>query len=169
MDKKSYTGNNCSIIDAEIGKYCSIASYCCIGGGKHPINWVSTSPVFYNNKNSLNRNSYKKEFADSNTVKIGNDVWIGEKVFIKSGISIGNGAIIGANSVVTKNVPDYAVVAGCPAKIIKYRFSEEIIDELLKIKWWDIDDDILKNYIDCFDNVSKFIKLYNKNVIDRRN
>ncbi|MDL4470788.1 CatB-related O-acetyltransferase [Citrobacter braakii] len=77
---------------------------------------------------------------------IGNDVWIGNDVVLKGGISIGDGAVVAANSVVTKDVPPYAIVAGVPAKIIKYRFESDIIEQLLKIKWWNY------NYTDLPDN-----------------
>lgn len=163
IEKYSYVGNNCSITDVDIGKYCSIASYCSIGGGDHPIDWVSTSPIFYENKsNILNKLSNKKYY--NRKVKIGNDVWIGEKCFIKSGINIGNGVIIGAHSVVTKDVPDYAIVVGSPAQIIKYRFDSKIINELLKIKWWDLNDFELDFYRNVFNDPKKFIEKYNGNI-----
>ena len=77
--------------------------------------------------------------ATKGDIRIGNDVWIGEDAKILSGVTIGDGAVIGANSLVTKNVPPYAVVGGVPAKIIKYRFPENVISRLLQIKWWDWD------------------------------
>lgn len=113
-----------------------------IGHGKHPLNFLSTSPYFY-----FDEMKYKKpeqithsEYWDLEPVEIGNDVWIGDGVFIKNGVKIGDGAILGARAVVTKDIPPYAVAVGCPAKVIKYRFDKEIIDELLKLKWWEIDD-----------------------------
>ena len=77
-------------------------------------------------------------------ITIGNDVWIGDGAFIKNGVTIGDGAIIGARAVVTKDIPPYAIVVGVPAKILKYRFSEQIIDRLLNTKWWNLDDSIIK-------------------------
>lgn len=163
MEKYSYMGNNNSVMDTKIGKFCSIASYCAIGGGEHPIDWVSTSPSFYSDNSSLNAQFASSSYSSGENVSIGNDVWIGESCFIRSGVSIGNGVIVGAHSVVTKDIPDYAVVAGNPAKIIKFRFDSEIISELLKIKWWDFDDLELKKYGYLFNDPEAFIKKYYEN------
>ena len=89
---------------------------------------------------------------------IGNDVWIGDGVFIKAGVSIGSGAIIGAHAVVTKDIEPYTVVAGVPAKEIRKRFSEEIIKELMAMKWWDWSDEELTKYGELFDNPEKLIE-----------
>lgn len=78
-----------------------------------------------------------KETQPAKKITIENDVWIGEDVIIKAGVTIANGAVIGARSIVTKDVPPYAVVGGVPAKVIKYRFSEETIIKLLELKWWE--------------------------------
>ena len=95
---------------------------------------------------------------------IGNDVWIGQSTIILSGVTIGDGAIIGANSLVTKDVKPYAVVGGNPAKLIKYRFDEDTIDKLLKIKWWDwsIDKIIHNRHLL---NSDDFEKLFEENEI----
>ena len=163
MDKYSYMGNNNSVMNTNIGKFCSLASYCAIGGGEHPTNWVSTSPCFYGQSSLVKGKFSNKEYNDSKAVNIGNDVWIGEKCFIKSGISIGDGAIIGSHTVVTKDIPPYAIVVGSPAKVIKYRFNDDIIKQLLDIKWWDFDDIKMKKYSNLFDNPEEFIKEYKKN------
>ena len=93
-------------------------------------------------------------------INIENDVWIGAYSTIMSGVKIGNGAVIGASSVVTKDIPPYAIVAGNPAKIIKYRFTEEQIVSLLKIEWWNWDEYKIKD--ESFDlwsnNIDEFIK-----------
>lgn len=128
-----------------IGRYCSFASGVIIGGEEHPIDWLSTHPFQYN-PNFKGINVACKEFKTSKEPPtIGHDVWIGSKVIIKRGVKIGNGAIIGAGSIVTKDVPPYAIAIGIPAKIIKFRFREEIIAKLLKLKWWDWDPVLLKN------------------------
>ena len=126
------------LIPFEIGNYVSIGERVSSFGFEHPIDNLGTSPLFYQeNRNLFNRvylNRSKKNIHDKGIV-ISNDVWIGRGAMLKRGINIGNGAVIGAGSIVTKNVPDYAVVGGNPAKIIKYRFHENIIERLMEVKW----------------------------------
>lgn len=140
----SYIGENC-VIFGSIGRFCSIASGTTTLCGTHPTNFVSTSPVFYSTTKTQCGITFSKrilfdEYRRTSTganVEIGNDVWIGGKVLILPGISIGNGAIIGAGTVLTKDVPPYAIVAGNPGKVIRYRYSEQQIKELQKSNWWD--------------------------------
>ena len=98
-------------------------------------------------------------------MEIGNDVWIGERVMVMGGVKIGNGAVVGAGAIVTKDVPPYAIVAGVPAKVIRYRFSAEVIDELERIEWWNVNDKLLKENIAKFQDsgmdYSKIIELKN--------
>lgn len=146
IDKYSYVGRNSCIINTEIGKFCSIADNVYIGGAEHPMNWGSTSPVFQNVKHSSTKKSFAKhEWNPYNKkVHIGNDVWIGHGVVISQGVTIGNGAVVGANAVVTKDIPAYAIVAGCPAKVIRYRFDASTIEKLEKSEWWNLNDIMLK-------------------------
>lgn len=148
----------CKIICADIGSFCSIAPHAVIGGGAHPVDWVSTSPVFYNRGNVLHANFSKCEFEEFKRTKIGNDVWIGENSLIKGGVSIGDGAIIGMGSVVTHDVPPYEIWAGNPAKCIKKRFAEDIIAKLLELQWWDWNESKLKEYGEYFGHVERFLK-----------
>lgn len=150
MDRYSYMGSFNSVCDTVIGSFCSIASYCAIGGGNHPIQAVSTSPVFYKGRNSLGKSFTDIQDKKNYGVVIGNDVWIGEAVFIKDGVSIGTGAIIGAHCVVTKDVPPYAIVVGTPGEIIKYRFDENQIKMLLDSRWWEWSDEKLSKMAPYF-------------------
>ena len=152
IGRYSYLGRKSITVNAQIGSFCSIASLCCIGGGNHPSSFFSTSPLFYNGKNAFNKHYSHYNFEEAKPVVIGNDVWIGEKVFIKDGLTIGNGAIIGAHSVVTHNVPPYAIVGGVPAKLIRYRFDNDVIEKLEELQWWNFDDEKLKRFAEKLEN-----------------
>lgn len=135
----SYISYNCTVNNTNIGKFCSIGKGVKIGLGKHPTNFVSTSPVFYSPNNPLQKKiSQDLMFKDFEPVKIGNDVWIGANSIILDGITINDGAIIGANTVVSKDVEPYSVIGGVPGRLIKKRFSDEIIQNLLLSKWWEM-------------------------------
>ncbi len=156
MGRYSYMGKNNSVSNACIGSFCSIASYCAIGGNGHEPSLFSTSPVFFGGKNVFHKNFANLKEPLSEEVIIGNDVWIGEKVFIKAGIRIGDGVIIGAHSVVTKDIPDYSIVAGSPAKLIRMRFPTEKIKILKESKWWEWSEDDLK---DCWEKLDAIVKV----------
>lgn len=145
IDSFTYISYFCSINNVTIGKYCSIAKRVNIGLGYHPTSFISSCPIFYSKTNPLKQNIVKKQsFIDTKSTTIGNDVWIGVNAVILDGVRIGDGAVIGANSVVTKDVEPYSIVGGVPAKLIRKRFSDEIVDFLIKIKWWDLKIDFLK-------------------------
>ncbi len=117
-----------------IGKYCSIADGATILlGGEHHLDWVTTYPFSMLWDDAQSFSGYP---MNTGNVTIGHDVWIGHEALILSGVSLGNGAVIGARSVVTNDVPPYAVVAGVPARRVKQRFSEEMIEVLQRIAWW---------------------------------
>ena len=159
IGKYSYIGNKCNIT-AEIGNYCSISNDVYTIMGKHPTDtWVSTHPVFYSKK-CCSGNTYMSEnrFDENSTIaKIGNDVWVGYGAGIMGGVTIGDGAIVAAGTVVTKDVPSYAIVGGIPAKVIKYRFNTQQIECLLYTKWWDWDENKIRQNAVDFDNIDKFI------------
>jgi acetyltransferase-like isoleucine patch superfamily enzyme len=115
----------------------------------HPVNFLSTSPIFFSVNNATGHTWIDKDVYDDRPepISIGNDVWIGMNVTIMGGVTIGNGAIIAAHSVVTKDVPAYAIVAGIPGKVIKYRFDEQMIAKLQKLRWWDLPETLLKKHI----------------------
>lgn len=125
-----------------VGRYCSIARNCEIGAAAHPSNFMSTHSFQYHGSQFPKIPEYKNIkrvlWRGHKSTTIGNDVWIGAKSIILCGISIGDGAIVAAGAVVTKDVPPYAIVGGSPAKIIRFRFEEATVSELLELKWWDL-------------------------------
>ena len=127
---------------ASIGRYCSIGRSVGVFGDHHPLDRVSTSPVFFKKRKYLKKTGMEPNrdmigYATApRPVTIGNDVWIGDDVTLKDGVHVGDGAVIAACSVVTKDVSPYTIVGGNPAREIRLRFSTDIIDELLALKWW---------------------------------
>jgi len=142
-----YTGLNesCFMARGTIGAYCSIGARSSINPFNHPTNWLSTHEFQYHPKSY----DWVEEYQDFirlerspdmfERVTVGNDVWMGHHVNIMGGVTIGDGAIIAAGSVVTKDVPPYAVVAGIPAVIKRFRFPETTIERLMRLKWWELD------------------------------
>lgn len=163
IGRYSYTCYDDEIVNCEIGSFCSISDEVIIGGAEHPMAWVSTSPVFQNVKHSGPRRKFAKfDFEGIKRTTIGNDVWIGKRAFIKAGVKIGNGAVVASCAVVTKDVPPYAVVAGVPAKIIKYRFDEDTIKQLNESCWWDLPDEELLHFAKSIRNPNQFLERIGK-------
>lgn len=158
----SYCGYNCKIISTDIGKYCSIADDVIIGGAAHPIDWVSTSPVFVKGKNCLGASLGNKPFSPYLKTTIGNDVWIGDRAVLKSGISVGTGAVIGMSSVVTKDIPPYEIWAGNPAHKIRDRFSEDIKKQLIASEWWNLKESEIASYSVLIDDPKLFLETIKK-------
>ena len=139
----------CVFKNVDVGSFCSIANSVMAGLGMHPTQYVSTNSIFY--KAGINDKFAKPiSFSEEKRITIGNDVLIGNGAVILDGVKIGNGAIIAARAVVTKDVDDYAIVGGIPAKTIKYRFDENVRKTLLEIKWWELSDDEISNVLDIF-------------------
>lgn len=135
----------------EIGDYCSFAPGLELQlGGNHHMDWVSTYPFL----------SEPPNFNRKYGIYIGNDVWTGLNVLIKHGVTVGNGAVIGMGSVVTHDVEPYAIVAGTPAKLIRYRFNEETRRELEKIAWWEWDEATIQARLPEMADVQSFILRY---------
>ena len=132
VESYTFIGFNSLISKTKIGRYNSIASNVNIGHGEHPIENISTNILFI-------KNPYETLIAKDCIIE--NDVWIGVGVTIRRGVTIGTGSIIGANSFVNKDVPPYSIVVGSPSRLIKYRFSPQKIEVLLKSKWWEFDYD----------------------------
>jgi virginiamycin A acetyltransferase len=125
-----------------IGSYSSIGRQVQVGLAEHPKNWLSTHTFQYNSNWFPDIPDYKfprkHKWLHHKKTRIGSDVWIGNGAQIRCGVTINHGSIIGAGSIVTKDIPAYSIAVGVPARVIKYRFSDEIISRLLKVKWWDL-------------------------------
>lgn len=128
----------------KIGAFCSISAYVQIFlGGEHRLDWVTTSPLSYMFETADIQN-YGQSKGD---VIIGNDVWICANAVILPGVTIGDGAVIANGAIVTRDVEPYSVVAGNPAKNIKFRFSPEVIAQLLDVCWWNWPEALIKKHI----------------------
>ncbi len=166
-------GANSTIYSCSIGRFCSIADGVIIGPSEHPIDWLSTTMLqyvenvhgwegFFREKELKFKNLKGKYKPKLKPVEIGNDVWIGAKVFIKAGVKVGDGAILSAGAVVTKDVPPYAIVGGVPSKVIKYRFTSDVINKLLSLKWWEYNVFALDSL--DFSNINDSIELIDINI-----
>ena len=161
-----------------IGRYCSINGSARIFNN-HSMDCITTSPIldfppFYSidvyaerqaliakyGKHHENASYQDSAIRDNRTVTIGNDVWIGANVVILPGVRIGDGAVLAAGAVVTKDVPAYAIVGGVPAKVIRYRFSEEMIHALLQIRWWDWSQEKIEANIEFFYDPAAFVQQF---------
>lgn len=182
LEGRNSIGNNTQIRDAEIGygtylasevnlSGCKIGRFCSVGlgvkrvAGTHPTHFVSTHPAFYavNHPCMLSFVSEQKftEYRladDIHSIVIGNDVWIGPDVHIVDGMTIGNGAVILAGAVVTKDIPAYAIVGGVPARIVKYRFEEDVVERLEKTCMWKKDITWFKENAEYFTNVETLLQ-----------
>jgi acetyltransferase-like isoleucine patch superfamily enzyme len=117
------------------------------------VNRISTHPCFYSNGRQSGRFFYHdKTFLETERAYVGNDVWIGANVIVMDGVRIGNGVVIGAGAVITKDVPDYAIIVGVPGKILKMRFSKEEVRMLNTICWWNFSDQKLTELSEFFLN-----------------
>lgn len=153
--------NESTLIDRfteSIGKYCSISYNVKIGLGPHPSNYITTSPYLYSKSRGLMNEDIYDEIDDKGLTIIGNDVLIGANSIVLAGVNVGDGAIIAAGSVVTKDVSDYTIVGGVPAKVIKQRFTNEIIDQLKKHKFWDIEPELFQRNRSLVMDVNKYLE-----------
>lgn len=126
-------GRNATIINAELGKFCSISWNVTIGATSHHTSYPSTHAFPYVESFGFSK---RNELIVVST-NLGNDVWIGANAIVLPGVRIGNGAVIGAGAVVTKDVPPFAICVGVPARVVKFRFGPELIEQIENLKWWD--------------------------------
>lgn len=173
LGRGTYIANKSVLKNTQIGRFSCIGPHVTTIFGNHPTqNFVSTHPAFFSTRQQCGITFTKRElfpeFAEPLTssskysISIGNDVWVGAKVTILDGVTIGDGAIIAAGALVNKNVPPYAVYGGVPAKFIKNRFEERIVEKLLKFKWWEKDLDWLQLNANKFTDIKLFFNTESK-------
>jgi phosphonate metabolism protein (transferase hexapeptide repeat family) len=163
----SYVVNDSSIMYAEIGKFCSIAAQTRLNPGNHPMERPALHHFTYRSESYQLGPSDDAEFFEwrrSHKVTLGHDVWIGHGAVILPGVMIGTGAGVGAGAVVSKDVPPFAIVAGVPAKILRYRFDEKMQEALLTLAWWDWSRDRLKAALPDFRSltIQEFVAKYSE-------
>jgi acetyltransferase-like isoleucine patch superfamily enzyme len=176
IGKYSYHGGGFRVVNREtvVGKYCSFGDNIQLGLNWHDSSLLTTSPIVnirkqgqtisqlkdfpaIQNQDFINHQKNKGDIEKLSPIHVGNDVWIGNNVIVFGGVTIGDGAVVGAGAIVTHDVPPYAIVAGVPARIIKYRFDDKTIKALLELKWWDMPEYVISNL--PLHDVKKCIKL----------
>ena len=161
----SYVMERCDIISSSIGKFANIASEVRINPGNHPMEWVSQHHFLYRRRLFGMHEQDNTSFFTWRRIQqvlIGHDTWIGHRAIIMPGIKIGNGSVIAAGAVVTHDVPPYTIVAGVPAKPVRTRFPEAVWRCLEAIGWWDWDHATIKERLEDFYDIRRFIDLYGK-------
>jgi virginiamycin A acetyltransferase len=138
----SYVNSGTIIASGTVGRFCSIGSNCQIGMADHPLEFLSTSPMLYGPRNVFGDGSHWEHYGEA--PEVGSDVWIGAQVFIAQGVRVGHGAAIGAGAVVVKDIPPYAIAAGVPARVLRYRFPPATVEHLLDSRWWELPISTLK-------------------------
>jgi acetyltransferase-like isoleucine patch superfamily enzyme len=166
LGKYSYGTQNIAVFSwgepatIKIGAFCSIASKCEIFiGGNHHMDTITTYPFGMINTQTFSHPNVRMSPLTKGDVIIGNDVWIGHGVTIMSGVKIGDGAVIATNSHVVKDVPPYSIVGGNPAKVIRYRFTDDQIKDLLEVKWWEWQDSVINENLEliCSDHIAELV------------
>lgn len=172
MGYGTYMGDS-NNLTAKIGRFTSIGHNCSILTGRHPYSYpfVSTSPMFFSLREQTGISFAKEQvfkeehvFADSDNnyqIEIGNDCWIQSEVRFVAGIHISDGAVVLSGAVVTKDIPPFAIVGGVPARIIRYRYTEEDIQFLMKDMWWNKDVEWIRSHWAAFNNIEQYKKIVN--------
>ena len=165
MGYGSYLGHH-SEIAAHIGRFTSIAPYVRTNHGIHPFRepYVSTSPIFFSVQKQCGVTFADRMMFDEflKIPQIGNDCWIGENVFICGGVKIGDGVVVLSGAVVTKDIPDYAIVGGVPAKMMGYRYDDDTISFLKEVKWWNNDVEWFNRHWGLMSDMEKLKEYYSR-------
>jgi phosphonate metabolism protein (transferase hexapeptide repeat family) len=162
-DYSYLSGADGIVIYTEIGKFCSIASHVVINPGDHPVKRVTQHHCTYRRRQYGFADTDDTEFFDwrrNRRCTIGHDVWMGTGAKIMAGIRVGTGAVVGAGSIVTRDVAPYQIVVGVPARPLKMRFPQHIVEKLLRTAWWDWDRATLEERFDDLCSIERFIEKY---------
>lgn len=171
----TYLGPAAEVRRATIGRFCSIAANVAIGPAEHPLNWLTSHPVAFDGVRYFDaseewgcfKDSRRRFHGNSARTTVGNDVWIGRNAILKQGITVGDGAVIAGGAFVHRDVPPYSIVGGVPARVLRYRFPDETIVRLLRIKWWNWK--ILPEVHDLdMSDVDDFVTRFEGLIADRR-
>ena len=153
----SYCARYCDFANVEIGKFSNIASFVRIGPTDHPMDKASLHHFLYRSNDYWKDQKEDHEFfaaREARMANVGHDTWLGHGSIIKPEVIIGHGSIIGAGSVVTKNIKPYSIVAGNPARLIRMRFKDKVVDQLMEMSWWDWDHDTIGQRLKDFRELS---------------
>ena len=166
----TYVGYSSKLINCSIGRFSSIGPEVRTVVGSHPSKiYASTHPAFYSMRKQAGFTFADKQYfseykvfdsENSLGINIGNDVWVGQGAMILEGVTIGDGAIVAAGCVVHKNIEPYAIYAGCPQSLLKFRFEKDEIDFLIKLQWWNMDFNFLKTNFTLFHNIKDLMKFF---------
>ncbi len=145
LGRYSYIARESHLDDVRLGAFTSVGPRCLLGLGEHPADRGSTAPVFYSTLAQCGAAfAPVSTFAERRPIVVGHDVWLGAGVFVRDSVTIGDGAIVAAGAVVVRDVPPYAVVAGVPARILRHRFTPDVVARLLALQWWRWDESRLR-------------------------
>ena len=163
LDDYSYLAGETTVIYSEIGKFCSIASHVTINPGNHPMNRVTQHHCTYRRAQYGFDQADEAEFFNwrrADKCVIGHDVWIGHGATILAGVTVGIGVVVGAGAVVSKDVATYQIVGGVPARLIRMRFTDEVIEKMLRLAWWEWDRPTLEQRFKDFMDLDTFLAKY---------
>jgi phosphonate metabolism protein (transferase hexapeptide repeat family) len=161
----SYVMQHCQVMHASIGKFCSVASFVRLNPGNHPLDRVTSHHMTYRARQYGFADLDDADFFEwrrASPVTVGHDVWIGHNATVMPGVSIDNGAAIGAGAVVTKDVPPYMVVVGVPGRVLRPRFTRDVIEQLEHIAWWDWSRAQLEARFEDFKDMERFLMKYGR-------
>jgi len=158
----SYAAGSDGVIHyCDVGNFCSIASHVVINPGDHPMHRVTQHHCTYRVRQYGFGDADREEFFDwrrGRRCTVGHDVWMGHSVKLMASVNVGTGCVIGAGSVVTKDIPPYSIAVGSPAKVIRKRFEDKLIDQMLEIAWWNWERSKLEQEFDLLYDVGEFIE-----------